>query len=72
MSTTLSTATNTNADTGTGTGTKAATGSTTPELRRLPDGMLEGFRARAGDLDRANAYFTEDLAELRSAGYLAA
>jgi alkylation response protein AidB-like acyl-CoA dehydrogenase len=34
--------------------------------------MLEGFRGRAGDLDRTNAYFAEDLAELRSHGYLAA
>ncbi|HEX5944884.1 MAG TPA: acyl-CoA dehydrogenase family protein [Acidimicrobiales bacterium] len=43
---------------------------TTPT--QLPDDVLEGFRARAGDLDRANAYFDEDLAELRAAGYLAA
>jgi alkylation response protein AidB-like acyl-CoA dehydrogenase len=43
---------------------------TTPT--ELPTEMLEGFRARAGDLDRANAYFEEDLAELRAAGYLAA
>jgi alkylation response protein AidB-like acyl-CoA dehydrogenase len=34
--------------------------------------MLDGFRARAAGLDRANAYFAEDLAELRSVGYLAA
>jgi alkylation response protein AidB-like acyl-CoA dehydrogenase len=34
--------------------------------------MLERFRARAGELDRANAYFADDLAELRSIGYLAA
>src|SRR5688500_15638071 len=40
--------------------------------RRLPTEMLERFRSRAGALDRANAYFEEDLAELRSAGYLAA
>jgi alkylation response protein AidB-like acyl-CoA dehydrogenase len=38
----------------------------------LPADMLERFRTRAGDLDRANAYFEEDLAELRSVGYLAA
>src|SRR4051794_19828506 len=38
----------------------------------LPTQMLERFRSRAGALDRANAYFEEDLAELRSAGYLAA
>lgn len=38
----------------------------------IPTEMLEGFRARAGELDRDNAYFHEDLAELRSIGYLAA
>jgi len=38
----------------------------------LPTEMLERFRARAGELDRANAYFADDLAELRSVGYLAA
>jgi alkylation response protein AidB-like acyl-CoA dehydrogenase len=38
----------------------------------LPTEMLERFRSRAGALDRANAYFEEDLAELRSVGYLAA
>ena len=38
----------------------------------LPAAMLDRFRARAGDLDRDNAYFDEDLAELRDAGYLAA
>jgi alkylation response protein AidB-like acyl-CoA dehydrogenase len=38
----------------------------------LPTDMLKRFRARAGGLDRANAYFDEDLAELRSIGYLAA
>ncbi len=41
-------------------------------LRQLPTEMLERFRARAGELDRTNTYFTEDLAELRSLGYLAA
>ena len=44
---------------------------TTPRFE-LPADMLAGFRARAGDLDRRNAYFEEDLAELRAAGYLAA
>ena len=34
--------------------------------------MLERFRSRAGALDRANTYFEDDLAELRSVGYLAA
>ena len=38
----------------------------------LPEDMLERFRKRAGDLDRANAYFDDDLEELREAGYLAA
>jgi alkylation response protein AidB-like acyl-CoA dehydrogenase len=42
------------------------------EDRELPTEMLERFRARAGDLDRTNAYFEEDLAELRAIGYLAA
>src|SRR5262245_59000532 len=47
---------------------------TTRPLTRteLPLDMLEGFRARAGSLDRANAYFHEDLAELTDVGYLAA
>lgn len=40
--------------------------------RALPTEMLERFRARAGELDRTNAYFEEDLAELRDAGYLLA
>ncbi len=34
--------------------------------------LLEGFRARAGELDRTNAYFHEDLTELTELGYLAA
>ncbi len=34
--------------------------------------MLERFRSRAADLDAANQYFHEDLAELREVGYLAA
>jgi alkylation response protein AidB-like acyl-CoA dehydrogenase len=38
----------------------------------LPLEMLERFRARAGELDRTNTYFHEDLAELREIGYLAA
>ncbi len=38
----------------------------------LPAAMLDGFRRRAAGLDRDNAYFDEDLAELREAGYLAA
>lgn len=45
-----------------------------PETERLelPTEMLERFRSRAGELDRTNTYFHEDLAELRDAGYLAA
>lgn len=38
----------------------------------LPTDLLERFRSRAAALDRDNAYFSDDLAELRSAGYLAA
>ena len=38
----------------------------------LPTEMLERFRQRAGDLDRDNAYFDEDLKELQEIGYLAA
>ncbi len=33
---------------------------------------LERFRSRAGALDRSNAYFAEDLDDLRAAGYLGA
>lgn len=35
---------------------------TRPTSQSLPEEMLERFRARAGDLDRENAYFAEDLA----------
>ena len=49
-----------------------ATISTIPTRRELPSDLLEGFRSRAAALDRANAYFEEDLAELRAIGYLAA
>lgn len=42
------------------------------QLTELPTDMLERFRARAGELDRTNTYFHEDLDELRAAGYLAA
>ena len=38
----------------------------------LPTELLEGFRARAGALDATNSYFEDDLAELKSLGYLAA
>jgi alkylation response protein AidB-like acyl-CoA dehydrogenase len=41
-------------------------------LTELPTDMLERFRDRAGDLDRTNTYFHDDLTELREAGYLAA
>jgi alkylation response protein AidB-like acyl-CoA dehydrogenase len=43
-----------------------------PERPALDADMLERFRSRAGELDRANTYFADDLAELRSVGYLAA
>src|SRR5687767_14842509 len=38
----------------------------------LSDDLLDGFRSRAGELDRTNSYFEEDLRELREVGYLAA
>ena len=41
----------------------------TPETL-LDDDLLERIRERAAGYDRANAFFTEDLAELRDAGYL--
>ena len=54
----------------------AAMSTTTTLIRQrsavLPTSMLERFRSRAGELDRTNTYFDEDLAELREAGYLAA
>jgi alkylation response protein AidB-like acyl-CoA dehydrogenase len=43
-----------------------------PRIEVLDPQLLERFRARAGELDRTNSYFYEDLAELREAGYLAA
>ncbi|HYF45790.1 MAG TPA: acyl-CoA dehydrogenase family protein [Acidimicrobiales bacterium] len=43
-----------------------------PKTTELPTEVLERFRARAGELDQANEYFAEDLADLRSLGYLAA
>ena len=42
------------------------------QLTELPIELLNGFRSRAGELDRTNAYFHDDLAELREIGYLAA
>ena len=45
---------------------------TSPQLTELPIELLEGFRARAGELDRTNGYFHDDLAELAEVGYLAA
>ncbi|WGD38662.1 acyl-CoA dehydrogenase family protein [Lysinibacter sp. HNR] len=36
----------------------------------LPNDLLERFRGRAADYDRRNAFFTEDLEDLRQAGYL--
>ena len=43
--------------------------SATPETL-LHDDLLERIRERAAGYDRDNAFFTEDLAELREAGYL--
>jgi len=37
----------------------------------LDDALLERFRLRAADYDERNAFFTEDLEELRAIGYLA-
>lgn len=37
----------------------------------LTQGLLDRIRSRAGGYDRDNAFFTEDLDELRTAGYLA-
>jgi alkylation response protein AidB-like acyl-CoA dehydrogenase len=42
------------------------------QLTELPIDTLETFRARAGELDRTNDYFHDDLAELSELGYLAA
>src|SRR5699024_4577603 len=36
----------------------------------LPDDLLARIRARAEDVDRANAFPSADLADLREAGYL--
>jgi alkylation response protein AidB-like acyl-CoA dehydrogenase len=44
----------------------------TESRTELATDMLERFRARAGELDRTNTYFHDDLAELREIGYLAA
>lgn len=38
----------------------------------LSEDLLAGMRVRAGDYDRDNAYFAEDLADLQAAGYLGA
>jgi alkylation response protein AidB-like acyl-CoA dehydrogenase len=46
--------------------------STYSGIREIPTDMLERFRLRAGELDRNNAYFDQDLADLREIGYLAA
>jgi alkylation response protein AidB-like acyl-CoA dehydrogenase len=45
--------------------------SATPETL-LNDDLLERMRERAAGYDRDNAFFTEDLTELRSVGYLTA
>ncbi|HET6757802.1 MAG TPA: hypothetical protein VFH20_00850, partial [Propionibacteriaceae bacterium] len=38
----------------------------------LSDDLLKTLHSRAGDYDRENAFFAEDLADLREAGYLRA
>ena len=38
----------------------------------MPDDLLARIHSRAADYDRDNAFFTEDLDELKAAGYLAA
>ena len=40
--------------------------------RVLSDELLERIRSRAAGYDRANAFFSDDLAELQDAGYLRA
>lgn len=52
--------------------TTTATATATAIRTELPTELLDGFRARAPELDRTNAYFQQDLDELRSIGYLAA
>jgi alkylation response protein AidB-like acyl-CoA dehydrogenase len=52
--------------------TNTATITTLRRRTELPTEMLERFRSRAAELDRTNTYFSEDLAELRELGYLAA
>ncbi len=51
---------------------KPSTTLTARPLAELPVDLLERFRARAGEHDRANTYFHEDLAELQAIGYLTA
>ena len=45
---------------------------TTTDVQGLTDEVLRRCRDRAGELDRTNTYFHEDLLELRGIGYLAA
>ena len=40
-------------------------------MSELDLGLLERIRSRAADYDARNAFFTEDLADLKAAGYLA-
>lgn len=40
--------------------------------QRITLDMLERFRERAGELDKSNGYFVDDLAELTAIGYVAA
>ena len=69
MTNTINTINTTTSDTS----TTSDTATSAPSDRiDLDDAMLERFRARAGESDRTNSYFTADLDELRSVGYLAA
>ena len=52
--------------------TESTTSTSNGHLVEIPADMLLRFRDRAAELDRTNTYFHDDLAELRSVGYLAA
>lgn len=52
--------------------TNTLTHTATDTPTQIPEAMLEAFRTRAGELDRSNTYFHEDLDDLRSIGYLGA
>jgi alkylation response protein AidB-like acyl-CoA dehydrogenase len=56
----------------TNTSTPSVVSTTGEQPRELPVDVLERFRERAGELDRTNTYFYEDLEDLRLLGYTAA